>query len=155
MAKFNKGDRVRNLESDYNYAPLNAQGVVIDLLDDLALIEWDEITHFADVNGNGSKKWYQGFNHLELIAADGSKFLNRLAEAMSKETQPALIGGKTREEWLYRFAGQAMQAVDFLEYEKGVKENSIDFYALDCVKIADALLRELETRLSNQQTDKS
>jgi len=70
--------------------------------------------------------------------------LQELAEwQKSKGEQPTLIGGKTDTEWLYLFAGQAMQGF-MASYAGATQDPKVDVVADKSIEYAKALLTQLK-----------
>ena len=73
--------------------------------------------------------------------------LKELAE-WQKSKEPTLIGGKTEQEWLYLFAGQAMQGF-MASYAGSTQDPKVDVVAAKSIEYAKALLTQLKKEVEN------
>jgi len=60
-----------------------------------------------------------------------------------KTVEPTLIGGKTDTEWMYLFAGQAMQGF-MASYAGATQDPKVDVVADKSIEYAKALLTQLK-----------
>lgn len=128
MAKFKKGDRVRNTDANYEAIPLGSIGTVLENDSIIPYVDWDNV---------GVKSQHE--DSLEL-----------LTEPSSPTPEMGPVEG-TMEYWRFLFAGQAMHGIlssgvyaidDNGKYISNPKETSGS--CVDAVQWADALIAELK-----------
>jgi hypothetical protein len=133
--KFKKGDRVRNLEAN-EYIEKGATGTV-DENDQSPFVVWDSSNMLTERGQCADRRWAQYEYNLELITDEHFSDTGKM------------VAGKTEEEWLWIYSGQAMHGwLSNSTIPEDVRVNGgfplPESIASDCVRYARALIAELK-----------
>ncbi len=105
--------------------------------------ETAESTGFWSKVNNGQLPEIHASSLQELAEWQKSK-----GEKVEPTPEPTLIGGKTEQEWLFYFAGQAMQGF-MASYAGSTQDPKVDVVAAKSIEYAKALLTQLKKEVEN------